>query len=78
MYFKMQKHEDNTVKHIIPYTMNETKCEKMYHSNPQEGAKNIACIGEESYLNELMLNSKSIQRMQEFIENLDSIATNHM
>lgn len=56
--------------------MSETKCEKM--SNLQEGSKNISCVGEESYLNELMLNSKSIKRMQEFIKNLDVVATNHM
>ncbi|HZS74449.1 MAG TPA: hypothetical protein VFA69_08115 [Candidatus Nitrosotalea sp.] len=60
--------------------INETKFEneKMRHSKPQQGSKNIACIGEESYLNELMLNSKSIQRMQDFIKNLDQVATNHM
>lgn len=60
--------------------MNETKCEsgKMDHSKSQEGSKNIACIGEESYLNELTLNSKSIQRMQDFIKNLNSVTTNHM
>lgn len=60
--------------------MNEAKCEsgKIHHSKPQEGPKNIACIGEESYLNELMLNSKSIQRMQDFIKNLDLVAMNHM
>ncbi len=60
--------------------MNETKFKngKMHHFKPQQGTKNIVCIGEESYLNELMLNSKSIQRMQDFIENLDPVATNHM
>ncbi len=58
--------------------MNENKCEKTYYSKHQEGSKNIACIGEESYLNELTLNSKSIQRMQDFIENLDPVATNCM
>lgn len=60
--------------------MNETKCKskEIHHSKPQERAKNIACIGEESYLNELMLNSKSIQRMHDFIKNLDSVAINHM
>ncbi|HET7337119.1 MAG TPA: hypothetical protein VFJ23_04425 [Candidatus Nitrosotalea sp.] len=60
--------------------MNEIKCKskEIHHSKLQKGAKNIACIGEESYLNELMLNSKSIQRMHDFIKNLDSIAINHM
>lgn len=60
--------------------MNETKCEskEIHHSKPQEESKNIACIGEESYLNELTLNSKSIQRMHDFIKNLDSVAINHM
>jgi hypothetical protein len=41
------------------------------HAKSQEGSKNIECIGRESYQNELMLNSKSMQRMQDFIRNLD-------
>ena len=59
-------------------TMSETKCEEMRHTKPREGSKGIACIGEESYLNELMQNSKSIQRMQDFINNLDAVAEDHM
>ena len=50
--------------------MNERDSEKQ-HPKSQEGLKNIVCIGEESYLNELMLNSKSMQRLQDFIMNLD-------
>ena len=60
--------------------INEAKFEngKTHHPKPQQGSKDIACIGEESYLNELTLNSKSMQRMQDFIKNLDQVATNHM
>lgn len=38
--------------------------------HPKEGLKKIACIKEESYLEELMLNSKRMQRMQDFINKL--------
>ncbi|CUR51561.1 protein of unknown function [Nitrosotalea devaniterrae] len=48
--------------------MNEIKCES---EKSHKRTKNMACVGEESYLNELMLNSKSIQKMQDFIKNLD-------
>jgi hypothetical protein len=50
--------------------MNERDTKKQ-HPKSQEESKNIVCIGEESYLNELMLNSKSMQRLQDFIMNLD-------
>ena len=56
--------------------MNEVKYEsekrqEKQHPKSHDGLKKISCVGEESYLNELMLNSKSIQRMQDFIRNLD-------
>jgi len=56
--------------------MNETKFkseepQEKEHSKSQGGLKKITCIGEESYLKDLMLNSMSIQRMQDFIRNLD-------
>ena len=59
--------------------MNDTKYEsenpqKAQHGKFQKESKNILCMGEESYLNELMLNSKSMQRMQDFIKNLDVAA----
>ena len=59
--------------------LNKTRYEdsEIHHSKPKEGSKNIICIGKESYLNELVLNSKRIQRMQDFIDGLDAAATNH-
>ena len=36
----------------------------------QKGLK-IQCIREENYLKELMINSHRIQRMQEFVRNLE-------
>lgn len=56
--------------------MDETKCksedpQENECPKSQEGLKKIVCMSEETYLQELMLNSKSIQRMQDFIRNLD-------
>jgi hypothetical protein len=47
------------------------KPQKKQHHESHEGLKNIVCVGKESYLNELVLNAKSMQRMQDFIRNLD-------
>ena len=36
-----------------------------------QSQKEIVCIKEENYLHELMLNSKRMQRLQDFISNLE-------
>jgi len=55
--------------------MNKTRCksedlEKKELRSKHELRK-IVCIKEENYLQELMLNSKRIIRMQDFISNLE-------
>lgn len=54
--------------------MDETECngEDLIEKDlkPQKGLKKIVCVKEENYLKELMSNSKSIQRMEDFIRNL--------
>ncbi|MGB9125652.1 MAG: hypothetical protein WCC55_08935 [Nitrosotalea sp.] len=55
--------------------MNKTRCKnkdlgKKELRSKQELRK-IVCVQEENYLQELMLNSKRIIRMQDFISNLE-------
>jgi len=38
---------------------------------PKQELRKIVCVKEENYLQELMLNSKRMNRMQDFISNLE-------
>jgi hypothetical protein len=49
--------------------MNESN-DLIAKNQSKEGLKKIACVREENYLKELMLNSKCMQRMQDFINKL--------
>jgi hypothetical protein len=54
--------------------MNEIKCKSedlTEKDQSKEGVRKIVCVKEENYLNELMLNYKSMQRMQDFMKSLD-------
>ncbi len=72
MYFQNRIHEGNIVKFVVK-NMNEIKCKSDFIENDQsqEGVKKIVCVKEENYLNELNLNYKRIQRMQDFMKSLD-------
>ncbi len=71
-YFQNRKHGDNTVKFDVK-NMNEIKwkSEDLIEKEQFQKGSKISCIKEENYLTELMLNSKSMQRMQDFISNLE-------
>lgn len=60
---------DNTVM-FITQNMNDIKGKSQENLGSQKKIE-IQCIREENYLRELMLNSKSIQRMQDFINDLE-------
>jgi len=55
--------------------MNKIRCKSEDLENkelkPKQELRKIICVKEENYLQELMLNSKRIIRMQDFINNLD-------
>lgn len=51
--------------------MNEIKCKSGLIKKEKSQKRSIVCIKEENYLQDLMLNSKSMQRMQDFISNLE-------
>lgn len=51
--------------------MNNTEFNSDLQKKEQSQKGTIVCIKEENYLHELMLNSKRIQRMQDFISNLE-------
>lgn len=50
--------------------MNKTKIYSDLQKKEQS-QKRIVCVREENYLQELILNSKRIQRMQDFFSNLE-------
>ncbi|MDR3782796.1 MAG: hypothetical protein P4K92_05785, partial [Candidatus Nitrosotalea sp.] len=56
---------------IIKKIMNETKCKSGLIKKEKSQKRSIVCVKEENYLQDLMLNSKSMQRMQDFISNLE-------
>ena len=51
--------------------MNKTECNSDLQKKEQSQKGSIVYVKEENYLQELMLNSKRIQRMQDFISNLE-------
>ncbi|MFZ0183931.1 MAG: hypothetical protein WBV92_08275 [Nitrosotalea sp.] len=71
-YFQNKKHVDNTVKFAVK-NMNETKSKSdlIEKDNKSQMVKKIVCVKEENYLNELSLNFKRMQRMQDFMKSLE-------
>ncbi len=70
-YFQNKKQQDNTVRFVIKNIMNETKCKSDLIKKEKFQKRSIVCVKEENHLQDLMLNSKSMQRMQDFISNLE-------
>lgn len=51
--------------------MDKTEYNSDLQKKEQSQKGSIVCVKEENYLQELMLNSRRIQKMQDFISNLE-------